>query len=285
MRFLVLRAALAGLLAFFRVHLALADEVAAPSWQVARAKVKGSVVASLATAVPAEGGALGAVAARLVMWRLDLRRDVDAGDEIAVAYRRKGKEIVIGALTYQSRRHSKTYRAYRLAAPGDTYASFWDERGAEVPIRLKASPLRSYEQITALLKDRPTHKGMDFKTPTGTPLVAPRAGTVTRTDWRTQNNGHCIELQYSDGVRARFLHLSGVKVRPGQRVVAGSVLGATGNTGRSTAPHLHYEISRGTTVLDPTQYHGTRQRQLPPEAMPALKKAMGAMDKLLAAYR
>ncbi len=285
MRLLMLRAALAVLLGFSTVQLAIADELAVQSWQMARATVKGSVVASLAAAVPTEGAALGAVAARLVMWRLDLRRDVDAGDEIAVVYRRQGKDIVIGALTYKSRRHNKTYRAYRLVAPGETYASFWDERGAEVPIRLKSSPLRSYDQITALLKDRPTHKGMDFKTPTGTPLVAPRAGTVTRTDWRTHNNGHCIELQYADGVRARFLHLSSVKVRPGQRMAAGSVLGATGNTGRSTAPHLHYEISRGTTVLDPTQYHGTRQRQLPTQSMPALKKAMASMDKLLQVQR
>jgi murein DD-endopeptidase MepM/ murein hydrolase activator NlpD len=113
----------------------------------------------------------------------------------------------------------------------DEFHSFWDERGSEVPIRLKASPLRSYDQITALLKDRPTHKGMDFKTPTGTPVVSPRAGTVTRTEWRSNVNGHCVELQYSDGARARFLHLSSVKIRPGQRVGAGAVLGASGNTG------------------------------------------------------
>ena len=150
-----------------------------------------------------------------------------------------------------------------------------------MPIRLKTSPLRSYEQITALLKDRPTHKGMDFKTPTGSPVVAPRAGIITRTNWRRSTNGYCLEMQYSDGVRARFLHLSSVKVRPGQRLAAGAVLAATGNTGRSTAPHLHYEISRGTTVLDPIEYHGTIQRQLPAAALPALKKTVSAMDEVL----
>ena len=75
-------------------------------------------------------------------------------------------------------------------------------------------------------------------------------------------NGNGIELRYSDGALARFLHLSETAVRPGQTVSAGQRIGATGNTGRSTAPHLHYEIEKAGRVIDPVDYHGTTRRSL-----------------------
>lgn len=104
---------------------------------------------------------------------------------------------------------------------------------------------------------------MDFKTPVGTEIVSPRAGRVTRVDWNLKYNGNCIEVKYSDGTLARFLHLSDTKVAPGARVRPGEVLGLTGNTGRSTAPHLHYELERKGRVIDPVKYHGTERRELP----------------------
>lgn len=249
---------------------------------MARTDISGSLAGALAAAVPPDGGALGAVSARLVMWHLDLRRELERGDGITVAYRREDGKFVVGAAVYTSRRRGRSYRAYRFQAPGDPFPSYWDEQGAEVPFRLKNGPLRSYEQITALLKDRPTHRGMDFKAPTGTPVHAPRAGRVTRANWRTAANGRCLEIEYDDGVRARFLHLSEVRAAPGQRVQAGQVVALTGNTGRSTAPHLHYELSRGGQVVDPVEYHGVVRRTLPPAARGPFRAEMAAMDRLLA---
>ena len=105
-----------------------------------------------------------------------------------------------------------------------------------MPRRLKASPLASYEQITALLKDRPTHQGMDFKCAEGTEIQAPRAGVVTRMNWKLRGNGNCLELRFDDGTLAKFLHLSAIRVKRGARVRPGQVIALTGNTGRSTAP-------------------------------------------------
>jgi murein DD-endopeptidase MepM/ murein hydrolase activator NlpD len=194
-------------------------------------------------------------------------------------------EIEIGAARYVSQRLGRTLRAYRFRDAGDPTASYWDSDGVEVPRRLKAGPLRRYDQVTALLKDRPTHKGMDFKTAVGTEIHAPRAGVVGRVNWKLRGNGRCLEMRFDDGVVAKFLHLSAVKVRPGGRVAAGDLIALTGNTGRSTAPHLHYQLARGAKILDPVEYHGSTRRRLSGEALAAfqaevasLRRSCGAAD-------
>ena len=147
--------------------------------------------------------------------------------------------------------------------------------------RLVNSPLKEYEQVTALIKDRPSHKGMDFKTPVGTDIFSPKSGRVVRTNWNLKFNGNCIEVKYNDGVTARFLHLSDTGVKPGQTVTAGQRIGATGNTGRSTAPHLHYEIDRAGRVLDPVDYHGVTRRTLPAADAASFQKVVMSLDASL----
>jgi murein DD-endopeptidase len=247
-------------------------------WKVARVRVKGSIAAALVGAIGEEGSQVAARYARIFMWDLDLRRDVVPGDEMVAVWRKDAAgEIEIGAARYSSQKKGTTFRAYRFRALEDAYASYWDDSGLELPHRLNEGPLRRYEQITALLRDRPTHAGMDFKTPVGTPVHAPRAGVVTRANWRTKGNGRCLEVRYDDGVLAKFLHLSALKVAPGARVSRGQVIAATGNTGRSTAPHLHYQLNRDRLVLDPLEYHGTSRRRLGGQSLGGLKRAVAAL--------
>jgi murein DD-endopeptidase len=226
--------------------------------------VHGSLAASFARDLGQDGNQLAAHLARIFMWDLDMRRDVEAGDEVHLLWRPvDGVEgVEIGAASYRSRRLGQTLLAYRFTPGGDDYASYWDPGGVERARRLEGSPLAQYEQITALLKDRPTHQGMDFKTPVGTPVRAPRGGVVTRIDWKPPGNGRCVEVRYDDGTLAKFLHLSAIQVRSGARVRAGQVLALSGNTGHSTAPHLHYQLSRGGRTLDPVDYHGVTRRKL-----------------------
>jgi murein DD-endopeptidase MepM/ murein hydrolase activator NlpD len=122
---------------------------------------------------------------------------------------------------------------------------------------------------------------MDFKTPVGTEVTAPRAGTVTRSNWNWKANGNCIEIRYEDGVLAKFLHLNENRVKRGDRVHAGQVIALTGNTGHSTAPHLHYQLDRGSKTLDPLDYHGTVRRSLDPEQTAALQRDVAGFEKLL----
>ena len=233
------------------------------SWEYVDVEVSHSLARTFQRAVGEESGALAAVYSRLFMWDLDLRRDVLGGDRISVVYRvLDDGGIEIPVATYTSGRLSRTLYAYQYTAPGDAYPSYWTEEGVEVSKRLIRGPLNNYEQITSLLKDRPTHRGMDFKLDIGGDVVSPRAGTVTRVNWNTGANGGCVEVRFADGTLAKFLHLSGSNVSPNQHVREGEVIASSGNTGRSTGPHLHYQLDRNGNNIDPVDYHGTERRQI-----------------------
>ena len=118
---------------------------------------------------------------------------------------------------------------------------------------------------------------MDFKTPIGTPIIAPRAGKVTRVNWNHAANGNCVEVQFTDGALAKFLHLNENAVKEGQSVTAGTEIGKAGNTGHSTGAHLHYQLEKGGKVVDPIAYHGTLRRQMQPDAMPGFQQEMESL--------
>lgn len=249
--------------------------------EVVHAEVTHSLARTFQNATPEHADVLSAVYARLFFWDLDLRRDLQQGDEVTVVYEWDGELAHIPVATYRSQKLGKTLRAYRFQASGDPFPSWWNEEGVEVGGHLKQSPLTAYEQVTSLIKDRPTHKGMDFKVPVGAEVSAPQRGTVVRTNWNVAFNGNCVELRYTDGTLARFLHLSETDVRPGQTVAAGQKIGLSGNTGRSTAPHLHYELERGGRVIDPVDYHGTVRRTLPDPDRAAFESEIARLDGML----
>jgi murein DD-endopeptidase len=243
----------------------LTDDQPSPSeTRVTVASVEGSIPQTMAEAAAPYGDNVSATLSRILVWDLDVRRDLRAGDKIEVAWRLGTSDIVvIDAARFHSQKFNRTTTAYRFKATGDEYPSYWSADGTEVPHRLKNSPLANYEQITSLLKDRPDHKGMDFKVPVGTEVLATSSGVVTRSNWNWKYNGNCIEIRHDDGVLAKYLHLSENRVKPGDRVRPGDVIALSGNTGRSTGPHLHYQLNRGKKVVDPIDYHGTMRRELP----------------------
>jgi murein DD-endopeptidase len=232
-------------------------------WKSVDAEVSHSLARTFSKAVGEDSGELAALFSRIFMWEMDLRKDVLQGDRVNVLYRLgdDGK-LEISAATYASKKLRKTLGAFLFQKPGDAFASYWNAQGQEVPRRLRATPVKQYQQVTALLGDGRGHSGMDFKAPVGTPVTSPKAGTVTRVNWNTRPNGNCIEVRFTDGTRAKFLHLEETKVRTNQHVAAGELIALSGNTGRSTAPHLHYQLDRGNRNLDPLKYHGTRRREL-----------------------
>jgi murein DD-endopeptidase len=260
------------------------DAAAVPTtcggWKVAEVPVRGSMAAALVPALGADGSQLAAHYARIFMWDLDLRKDIVPGDRMWLVWRTDAAGAPeIGAAQYASQKLGRVIRAHRFRDPDDVHPSYWDEQGIEVARRLKNSPLRDYEQITALLRDRPTHQGLDFKTPVGTPVQAPRAGVVSRINWKRSGNGNCLEVRFQDGVAAKFLHLSAVKVAGQANVRAGQVIALTGNTGHSTAPHLHYQLNRGQQTLDPLDYHGTSRRRLGGKALELFKAEVARLEK------
>ena len=126
---------------------------------------------------------------------------------------------------------------------------------------------------------------MDFKAPVGTSIRAPWDGQIVRTNWNWKYNGNSVELRSHDGRHiARFLHLDKLTdgIAPKTRVKKGQSLATSGNTGRSFAPHLHYEISDGSgRVLDPLEVHDTHHPRLSGSQLEDFKAAMGKLKSRL----
>ena len=102
---------------------------------------------------------------------------------------------------------------------------------------------------------REFHKGVDIVAPTGTPVRAAADGLVTASG-RMAGYGAMIQLSHGYGLASRYGHLSKILVAPGTRVKRGEVIGLVGSTGRSTGPHLHYEVLRSGNQVDPRKYLG-----------------------------
>ncbi|MEM9677944.1 MAG: M23 family metallopeptidase [Pseudomonadota bacterium] len=97
------------------------------------------------------------------------------------------------------------------------------------------------------------HSGLDFSAPRGTPIVATAGGRVTKAG-RLGGYGKLVELDHGGGITTRFAHLSRINVKLGQKVARGQLVGRVGSTGRSTGPHLHYEVRRKGRALDPLTF-------------------------------
>lgn len=98
------------------------------------------------------------------------------------------------------------------------------------------------------------HEGMDFACDVGTPVYATGDGVVRVAEWHS-GYGNMIEMSHGYGYTTRFAHLSAIKVRPGQAVKRGDLIGLSGNTGKSTGPHVHYEVRLNDVAQNPVNYY------------------------------
>ena len=97
------------------------------------------------------------------------------------------------------------------------------------------------------------HHGIDIGAPLGTPVEATRKGQVTRVEW-SDIYGNMIVIDHGGGMESLYGHLSALYVKTGYPVYAGQKIGACGSTGNSTGPHLHFEIRKNGTTVDPMSY-------------------------------
>jgi murein DD-endopeptidase MepM/ murein hydrolase activator NlpD len=98
--------------------------------------------------------------------------------------------------------------------------------------------------------ERMPHAGIDFAVPAGTPVRAAGAGVVVETgDYFF--NGNSVYLDHGQGLVTLYCHLDRIDVRPGERVAAGQAIGLSGNTGRTSGPHLHWTVLANGTAVDP----------------------------------
>jgi murein DD-endopeptidase MepM/ murein hydrolase activator NlpD len=97
------------------------------------------------------------------------------------------------------------------------------------------------------------HSGMDFRAPMGMPAKVTAPGVVTKAGWNG-GYGRMVEVDHGNGFATRYGHLSEIDVAVGQKVDAGSIIGKTGSSGRSTGPHLHYEVRHNGEAIDPLRF-------------------------------
>ncbi|OQW70485.1 MAG: peptidase M23 [Proteobacteria bacterium ST_bin12] len=97
------------------------------------------------------------------------------------------------------------------------------------------------------------HEGLDFTANTGTNIRAAADGIVSSAE-RTPDYGNIVKIDHGSGLETRYAHASKLLVKAGERVVKGQIVAQVGSTGRSTGPHLHYEIRLNGNPLDPRQY-------------------------------
>jgi murein DD-endopeptidase MepM/ murein hydrolase activator NlpD len=243
------------------------------------ATVSGALEDSIATALGPEDRArapeLTQVINRLLVWDLHVSRDGRRGDRLEVLWEpaapaapglpANGEPVVV-ALRYASGKLGSVLSAYRFEPQGARWPRYFRADGREVELRLVDAPVADYEQVTSLLRDGRRHKGIDFKTPVGSPVVAPFDGVVERRNWHFSANGNCLDLRDPQtGRHAIFLHLDVVPkdMGVGRRVKKGEVVAHSGNSGHSFAPHLHYQLEDASgKVLDPFDVLKTERRGL-----------------------
>ncbi len=152
-----------------------------------------------------------------------------------------------------------------------------DERSAFLGSRLNALE-RQFERRDALVSAMPTvapvhgllnsgfgsrrdpitgqgafHPGLDISTRRREPVLATASGTVIKSGW-AGDYGKAVEIDHGNGFRTVYGHLDAMLVREGQKVSRGERVGLVGSTGRSTGPHLHYEVRQGDRLLNPLEY-------------------------------
>ena len=97
------------------------------------------------------------------------------------------------------------------------------------------------------------HAGLDFRGPVGAPIYAAARGTVSYAGIR-QGYGNCIEITHGNGLLTRYAHMSAFRAHVGQTVAAGDTIGAIGSSGRSTGPHLHFEVRINDQPVNPRPF-------------------------------
>jgi len=265
-----------------------------PSIQTLKLKVKNSLNYTICHKVKLGGecDSLAAHIARLMAWFLDVNKEMRNGDGLNVVYERLGNEgqFKILQLIYTSNYLKKTMEANFYKERGAKYGGYFDRNGKEISQRIvkEQSPIDEYMEIVSLpgdfRKGRRGHAGTDFKAEVGTPIRSTFDGRVSRANWNRRANGYCIEVDHpNQKIKTRYLHLSRVLVKRGQYVKQGEIIGKSGNTGRSFAPHLHYEVrgrSNKNTVYNPFnfKYHKIYQRDISDQERGEFKETVSIYD-------
>lgn len=131
-------------------------------------------------------------------------------------------------------------------------------------------------RIDPIYKTIKLHAGLDFTSPTGTPIYATADGVIEESGFSDGGYGNHIIINHGYGYKTLYGHMSRIKARRGQKVTRGEVIGWVGSTGKSTGPHLHYEVHKNGQKIDPVYFF---YNDLSPEQFDRLLKKAGASNQ------
>ena len=185
-------------------------------------------------------------------WDIDFALDIRAGDRFSVLYEelyRDGEKVRDGdILAAEFSNRGKTYVAVRYTTP-DGRSGYYSPDGMQMrkpflrtPVKFTRISSRFGKRFHPILNRMRNHKGVDYAAPTGTPIRATADGKVLFKG-RKGGYGRTVILQHGKRYSTLYAHMSRYgKIRTGQRVRQGQVIGYVGQSGRATGPHLHYEF-------------------------------------------
>lgn len=224
-----------------------------------KAVIKNSLYGSAAVAgIPKS---VVADAIKIYSQNVDFQRDVHAGDSLEVMYESHQTEdgyvaetgdVIFAKLTLAGR----TIPLYRYESE-DGGVDYYGPNGESTKKTLMKTPIDGARMSSGYgMRRHPVlgygkmHKGIDFAAPTGTPIYAAGEGKVVRAG-RFSSFGNYVRIRHSGDLDTAYAHMSKIAVKPGSRVKQGQIIGYVGTTGRSTGPHLHYEVMVANKQVDP----------------------------------
>lgn len=223
----------------------------------------------------------------------DLQRDVRAGDSFEIVFERflDGNGAVVRSgdvLFVRLATAARTREFYRFQIPGTQRVEWFDREGRSARRALMRTPISGARlssgfgfRIHPVLGYSKMHEGVDFAAPTGTPIFAAGDGEVVRVAYM-RGYGNTVDIKHDETWTTRYAHMSRFAggLRPGDRVTQGQTIGFVGSTGRSTGPHLHYEIHRDGAPVDPMQVESPASVTLTPAQLDAFQAFRARVDRM-----
>jgi len=230
--------------------------------------------------------------ANIYEYSVDFQRDIQPGDEFEmffeVARDNHGNIVKAGDLLYTSFSPRGKKMDYYLFEDAKGRENFYDAAGKTAKRKLRATPINGARLSSSfgkrrhpILGYRKMHSGVDFAAPTGTPIMAAGSGTVEYAG-RNGGYGNYIRIRHTDGYKTAYAHLSKFArgVRKGKYVTQDQTIGYVGSTGRSTGPHLHYEVHLNGKRINPRRLSQLSGKPLSKDQMPAFERRRAEIDSI-----
>ncbi len=183
-----------------------------------------------------------------VTMALGLRRKLEGTDDIADE----------GPLIPSYKESLETYnflKSASLSRTSHTYARLWQKNVVPSLWPVNGSLLSRFgDRQDPFSGDGEFHSGVDISAPIGTPVHAAADGIVFSAEYAGGGYGKMVVIDHGNGLKTRYAHLSAFEVVPGQEIRRGEIVARSGNTGRVTAPHLHFEVRIGGSAVNPYPY-------------------------------